>query len=72
MSLKYYHKTEKIVFNQLEPISSKLKGVYEYYAPTLKYFDAFTVEKGKWVIEKNTEITNEKSIKDEIWKDPKN
>ena len=49
MSLKYHENIGKIVFDFLVPASSKLKGVYEYYGPSLNRFDAFFVEKGKWI-----------------------
>jgi hypothetical protein len=70
MSLKYYPKIGKIVFNQLDPIQSNLVGVYEYYAPNLKYFDALFIKTGKWMIEKNTDIRLERSVKDMLWVDP--
>ena len=71
MSLKYHENNEKIVFDFLVPASSKLKGVYEYYGPSLDTFDAFILEKNKWVYEKNTDIKLNRNIKDFMWKDPK-
>ncbi len=70
MSLKFHPKIKKIVFNQLDPISSNLKGVYEYYAPNLKYFDALIIKNKKWIIEKNTDITLDRSIQERFWVDP--
>lgn len=70
MSLKYHPKQTKIVFDYLVPASSKLKGIYEYYGPSLDTFDAFIMDKGKWVYEKNTEIKLERNIKDDLWKKP--
>lgn len=70
MSLKYHPDLEKIVFDYLVPASSKLKGIYEYYGPSLDTFDAFLLDKGKWVYEKNTEIMLYRSIKDNMWKKP--
>ncbi len=70
MSLKYYPESGKIIFNQLDPMSNNLKGVHEYYIPNLKYFDALIIKNKKWQIEKNTNITLDRSIKDKYWKDP--
>ncbi len=70
MSLKYYPEIGKIVFNQLDPIQRNLVGVYEYYAPNLKYFDALFIKNRKWMIEKNTDIRLDRSIKDRFWVDP--
>lgn len=71
MSVKYHPNIEKIVFDFLEPTSSKLKGVYEYYGPVLNRFDALFIENHKWVYEKDIKIELDKSIKDFMWKDPK-
>ena len=71
MSLKYHKNQKKIIFNQLDPENSKLKGVYEYYVPNQKYLDALILSKGKWIIEKNTEDAKlEKSKSDKNWNDP--
>lgn len=71
MSLKYHRKIKKIVFNQLDPENSRLKGVYEYYVPNQKYLDALVIGNRKWIIEKNTEDAKlEKSKSDKNWNDP--
>ncbi len=71
MSLKYHKNLEKIVFDFLVPESSKLKGIYEYYGPSLNRFDAFTVGKGKWLYDEDIEIELDRTIKDFMWVDPK-
>jgi hypothetical protein len=71
MSLKYDQKSEKIIFDNLIPSSSKLKGIYEYYGPELNIFNALKAEKGKWIYEEDTEVGLDKSVKDFMWKDPK-
>ena len=71
MSLKYHPKLEKIVYDYLEPNSSELKGVYEYYGPALNRFDALILGKGKWIYEPDTKIELDRTLKDGIWNDPK-
>ena len=71
MSLRFNSKEKKIVFDHLVPASSNLKGIYEYYGPSLDSFDAFVVNKGKWIYEENTEIKLDRNIKDHLWNDPK-
>ncbi len=71
MSLKYHPEEKKIVFDYLVPASSKLKGIYEYYGPALKRFDAFLIGKRRWEYEEDTDITLDRSIKDSFWNDPK-
>jgi len=71
MSLKHHDNMNKIVFDYLVPASSKLKGIYEYYGPSLNRFDAFYLEKKKWIYEVDIEIELDRNIKDNFWKDPK-
>lgn len=70
MSLKYHPKIEKIVFDVLIPSSSSLKGVYEYYGPSLEMFDAFFIDNKKWNYQKDIDIKLDPSFKDHIWKKP--
>jgi len=70
MSLKYHPKIKKIIFNQLDPMSSHLKDIPAYRVPNLKYFDALIIDNRKWVLEKNTKITQHKTIKDRYFHDP--
>lgn len=71
MSLKYHPKRDQIVFDFLVPSSSKLNGIYEYYGPALNRFDAFTIEKSKWIYEEDIDIELNRNIKDHMWVDPK-
>ena len=70
MSLKFHHNAEKIVFDHLVPASSKLKDIYEYYGPELNVVDAFIIDKGKWILEEDTDIKLDRNIKDNFWKKP--
>lgn len=70
MSLKYHPKLEKIVFDYLVPSNSSLKGIYEYYGPALKVFDALILDKKQWVFEHDVNILLDKSVKDHMWTDP--
>lgn len=70
MSLKYHPKQQQIIFDFLVPSSSRAKGIYEYYGPALDTFDALTLNKNKWVYEKDVKIQLDKSSKDKNWNDP--
>jgi hypothetical protein len=70
MSLKYHEKLDKIIYDVLIPSSSKLKGIYEYYGPSLEMFDALYIENKKWNYENDIDIKSEPSIKDSFWKKP--
>lgn len=48
MSLRYNEKNKMIVFDHLSPENPSLKGQYQFYVPDFSY-DAFKLEKGKWV-----------------------
>jgi hypothetical protein len=71
MSLRYHQNEEIIIFDHLVPASSHLKGVYEYYGPSLEMFDAFRLNKGKWIYEEDIDAKLDRSIKDSMWNDPK-
>jgi hypothetical protein len=47
MSLKYYKKGNRIVFDHLAPAQSYQKGNEQYYGPDMSY-DALVWKKGKW------------------------
>lgn len=70
MSLKYNEKLGKIIFDHLAPSHPSLKGVYEYYGPIVDQNDAYILKNGKWIFEKNTEITLEKNEKDKLYNSP--
>jgi len=71
MSLKYHEKIEKIVFDVLIPASSKLKGIYAYYGPSLEMFDALYIENNKWNYQNDIDIKLGPNLKDKIWNKPK-
>lgn len=70
MSLKFDKSKSRIIFDYLVPASSKLKGVYEYYGPSLDTFDALVLENNKWKLETEVKVELEKSKKDKLWNDP--
>ena len=70
MSLKYHEKIKKIVYDVLIPSSSKLKGIYEYYGPSLEMFDALYIENSKWNYQNDIDIKLDPSVKDSFWKKP--
>ena len=70
MSLKYHPNIEKIVYDVLIPSSSSLKGIYEYYGPSLEMFDAFFIENKKWNHQKDIDIKLDPNLKDNFWKKP--
>lgn len=70
MSLKYDVKDKRIIFDYLVPASSKLKGVYEYYGPSLDTFDALVLGKGKWIFSRIVKVKNDKTKNDKKWNDP--
>jgi hypothetical protein len=55
MSLKYYPKDDRIIFDHLAPRSSGMEGNYAFYGPDLS-FDALTIDKGKWILETNVDV----------------
>lgn len=61
----------QIIFDYLVPTASNLKGVYEYYGPSLNRFDSFLLEKKNWIYQEDINIELNKSIKDFMWNDPK-
>ena len=68
VSLKYYKKQKRIVFDHVAPRDPMMTGVYAYYGPDMS-FDCFNLIKGKWVMESNIDVTNGKS--DKPYFDPK-
>ena len=57
MSLKYYSKGKKIVFDHLSPPKATLKGAEETYGPDFTY-DAFIWKKGKWQGKSDIDMRN--------------
>ncbi|MCO4294084.1 hypothetical protein NF867_14555 [Solitalea sp. MAHUQ-68] len=70
MMLKYIPSKKWIVFDHLVPSDKSKTGHYEYYGPDLSY-DGLKYEKGKWVYMNNINLTNEASVADELFNDPK-
>lgn len=73
MSLKYNYKRGQIVFSHLSPKDegSVLEGQYQYYGPDGS-FDAYELHKGRWVLEEEIDIKNDRSKDDNLWNDPTN
>lgn len=59
MSLKYYEKSEEIVFDHLSPKDPSLAGQKSFYGPDLS-FDRFYLEKGKWIFEGDIDVRMDK------------
>jgi hypothetical protein len=59
MSIKYFEKDKKIVYDHLSPSSSQYRNQFEYYGPDFS-FDALILKKGKWVLKENIDIRNKK------------
>jgi hypothetical protein len=60
ISLKF--RTDKsIVFDHLVPVSPELIGQKEYYGPDFS-FDAYNLERGKWIFKSDFEARNKKQI----------
>ena len=57
MSLKYYSKGKKIVFDHLSPPKATLKGAEETYGPDFTY-DAFIWKKSKWQGKSDIDMRN--------------
>lgn len=50
MTLRYEPKKKRIVFDHLSPMKDELEGVYQFYAPDMRY-DQLTFKRGKWEFE---------------------
>ncbi|UKJ06335.1 hypothetical protein [Solitalea lacus] len=70
MMVKYSASKKWIVFDHLVPTDPSKKGNYEFYAPDLSY-DGFKYDKGKWVFISDLNLSNDPSITDELFNDPK-
>ena len=49
MNLNYEEERKRIMMDHLSPESPTMKGYYSFYVPDLSY-DAFKLEKGKWIL----------------------
>ncbi|MNT39865.1 hypothetical protein D3C72_1761470 [compost metagenome] len=70
MMLKYLPSKKWIVFDHLIPSQPAKEGFYEFYGPDLSY-DGLKYENGSWVFMSNLNLTNDPSISDELFNDPK-
>ena len=71
VSLKYHSEDERIVFDHLSPRARGLEGNMAFYGPDFTY-DAFVLEKGKWVYQRDVYITAGKSKDDRPFFNPGN
>ena len=55
VSLKYHPKQKRIVHDHLAPRDPIMTGVFAYYGPDMT-FDAYNLEKGKWVFAEDIDI----------------
>lgn len=69
MMLNYLPKENTIVFDHLVPFSESQRGNYEFYGPDLSY-DGFTLQDGRWVLQENLELKNERNPTDKFFNDP--
>ena len=58
-SVKYHKKSQRIIFNHLIPSRKDLVGLEEYYIPDGS-FNAYSYQKGKWWLQEDVEVTNNK------------
>lgn len=69
VSCKYNKKEKRIVMDHLAPRDPSLTGVYTYYGPDMT-FDAYNLEKGKWVLERNVDVRLKRKELSGPFKDP--
>ena len=59
-NMSYNEDEEYIVFDHLEPLEVGIRGMYEFYVPSLSY-DGLTFKNGKWRLVEDIAIFNSKS-----------
>ena len=59
-NMSYNEEEEYIVFDHLEPLEGGIRGIYEFYVPSLSY-DGLTFKNGKWRLVEDIAIFNSKS-----------
>ena len=59
-NMSYNKDEEYIVFDHLEPLEGGIRGMYEFYVPSLSY-DGLTFKNGKWRLVEDIAIFNSKS-----------
>jgi hypothetical protein len=57
ISLTYDNQKKKIIFDHLVPPEPVYTNVYSHYSPDFTY-DAFFLDKGKWLLEENIDVKN--------------
>ncbi|MDR1342234.1 MAG: hypothetical protein LBK18_03135 [Prevotellaceae bacterium] len=62
MELRYHDGTEQIIFSNLVPMYSQLRGRYETYIPNDAY-DAFRFENGRWIFYENIEPPSSATVR---------
>ena len=58
-SLRWFEKDKRLIFDHLSPRNPSLQGQHSFYGPDFT-FDAFVLEKGKWIFQRDVYITMEK------------
>jgi hypothetical protein len=69
MTLKWEDDNNRIVFDRLAPEVAGAEGMYQFYSQTFVY-DAFLWKKGKWLLQEDVEVKNDKSKTDEKYIPP--
>jgi hypothetical protein len=69
MSLKYNEKKQWIIFDNLSPREPQLEGMFSFYGPDFS-INALKYIKGKWILEKDIDITNDKPKKKKTYNAP--
>ena len=59
VSLRWFEKDKQLIFDHLSPRNPSLQGQFAFYGPDFTY-DAFVLEKGKWIYHRDVYITMEK------------
>lgn len=70
MSVKYYEKKKCIVVDHLAPKNAMMQGIYADYGPDGSY-DLYQLEKGKFVLYENIDISEFSSSDDKPYFDPR-
>jgi hypothetical protein len=68
-SVKYYHRQQHIVCDHLSPRNPMMKGIFADYGPDGSY-DRWILEKGRWRLEENIDVSQYSESDRRPWKDP--
>lgn len=55
VSMRYHEREKRIVHDHVAPRDPMMDGVYSFYGPDMT-FDAWNLEKGKWILVENVDI----------------